>query len=86
MENTASSIVSKGMFTAPLSNKISIRCHGIVFSDPLPSNAHGMDHIENLSRDIGSTVACAYFGSCLEMSLHVKILTHNGINAQVFPE
>jgi hypothetical protein len=47
---------------------------GNVFSDPLPSNGHGADHIENASCNTFSIVACAYFGRCLEMGLHVTII------------
>jgi hypothetical protein len=41
-------------------------------SDPLPSNWHGADHIENTSCNTFSIV-CTYFGRCLEMGLHVTI-------------
>jgi hypothetical protein len=44
-----------------------------VFSDPLPSNGHDADHIENSSCNIFCIVACAYLGHCLEMGLHVTI-------------
>jgi hypothetical protein len=47
---------------------------GNVFNDPLPSNGHGADHIENTSCSIFSIVACAYFGRCLDMGLHVTVL------------
>jgi hypothetical protein len=36
-----------------------------VFSDPLPSNGHGADHIENTSCNDFSIVACAYLRRCL---------------------
>jgi hypothetical protein len=48
---------------------------GNVFSDPLPSNGHGEDHIENNSCNTFSIVACAYFGRCLELGLHVTIFS-----------
>jgi hypothetical protein len=44
-----------------------------VFSEPLHSNGHGADHIENTSCNTFSVVACAYLGRCLEMCLHVTI-------------
>jgi hypothetical protein len=44
---------------------------GNVFSDPLPSNGHGADNIENTSCSTFSIVACAYFGRCLEMGRYV---------------
>jgi hypothetical protein len=47
---------------------------GNVFSDPLPNNGHGTDHIENNSCNAFSIVAWAYFGRCLEMRLHVTIM------------
>jgi hypothetical protein len=40
---------------------------------PLPSTGHGTDHIENASFNTLSSVACAYFGRCLEMGLRVTI-------------
>jgi hypothetical protein len=48
-----------------------------VFSDPLPSNGHGADHIENTSCHIFAIVLCASFGSCLEMGLHATIFTQD---------
>jgi hypothetical protein len=45
-----------------------------VFIVPLPSIGHGADHIENTSSNIFAIVACAYFGRCLEMGLHVTVL------------
>jgi hypothetical protein len=48
-----------------------------VFSDPLPSNGHEEDHIENTSCNTYSIVACAYFGRCLEMGLHATIFTQD---------
>jgi hypothetical protein len=39
-----------------------------------PSNGHGADHIENNFCNTFSIVACAYFGRCLEMGLHVTVL------------
>jgi hypothetical protein len=50
-----------------------VRFCGNVFSDPLPRNGHGADHIENNSCNTFPIVACAYFGRCLEMCLHVTI-------------
>jgi hypothetical protein len=44
-----------------------------VFSNPLPSNGHGAEHVENSSCNTFSIVASAYFGRCLEMDLHVTI-------------
>jgi hypothetical protein len=44
-----------------------------VISDPLPSNGHGADHIENTSCNTFSIIACAYFGRRLEMGLHDTI-------------
>jgi hypothetical protein len=44
-----------------------------VFRDPLPSNGHGADHIENTSCNTLSIVAWAYFERCLEIGLHVTI-------------
>jgi hypothetical protein len=44
-----------------------------VFTGLLPSTGHGANHIENTSAKIFSIVACAYFGRCLEMGLHVTI-------------
>jgi hypothetical protein len=75
-ENTASSIV---VYTAPLpSNRYPIFqriCFcGYVFNDPVPSNGHGADHIENTSCNTFSISACTYFGRCLEMGLYVTIL------------
>jgi hypothetical protein len=46
---------------------------GNVFSEPLPSNGHGADHIESNSCNTFSIVACAYFGRCLAMGLHAMI-------------
>jgi hypothetical protein len=46
-----------------------------MFSEPLPSIGHGMDHIENTSYNTLPIVACAYFGHCLEMGLHVTIFS-----------
>jgi hypothetical protein len=70
----------QSLFTAPLPSNISIVprvCFcGNVFSDPLPSNGHGADHIENTTCNTFSTVACAYFGRCLEMGPHVTILCY----------
>jgi hypothetical protein len=80
-ENT-SYIVEKSMFTAPLPSN---RCHIVprvcfcanVFSDPLPSNGHGADYIENNPCNTFSIVSCAHFGCCLEMGLHVTIYWWN---------
>jgi hypothetical protein len=65
----------EGMFTAQLPSDRSIRCGGYVFSNSLPSNGHGADHMENTSCNPYSMVACAYFGRCLEVGLHVTIYT-----------
>jgi hypothetical protein len=40
----------------------------------LRSNEHRTDHIENNSCKTFSSVACAYFGYCLEISLRVTML------------
>jgi hypothetical protein len=50
-------------------------CHvsECVFIGPLPSAEHGEDHIENTSSNYFSIVACAHFGRCLEMGVHVTI-------------
>jgi hypothetical protein len=67
-----------GFFTAPLSRSglpivSTVRFWGNEFSDPLPSNRRGADYIENNFCNTFSTVACAYFGRCLEMGLHVTV-------------
>jgi hypothetical protein len=46
---------------------------GNVFSELLPSNVQGADHIENTYCNTFSIVACAYFGHYLEMAVHVTI-------------
>jgi hypothetical protein len=40
----------------------------------LTSTAHGADHIENASYNNLFAVACAYYGRCLEMGLHVSYI------------
>jgi hypothetical protein len=72
-------IVDKSLFIAPLPSNIfpivSRACFcGNVFSDPLPINGHGADHIENNSCNTFSIVACAYFGRGLEMGLRVTYI------------
>jgi hypothetical protein len=69
---------SQSLFTAPLTSNRSpivqqVCFCGNVFSNPLPSNEHSADHIENNSCYIYSVVPCAYFGRCLKMGLHVII-------------
>jgi hypothetical protein len=66
------------LFSAPLPSKryltvLRVCFWGNVFSHPLPNNGHGADHIENISCNTFSIVACTYFGRCLEMGLHVTI-------------
>jgi hypothetical protein len=46
---------------------------GNVFSDQLPSTGHGAGHVENTSSNTFSIVACAYFGRCLVMGLHITV-------------
>jgi hypothetical protein len=72
--------VSECVFTGPLSSTghgadhtENILLSEFVFIDPLLSTGHGVDHIENTSFNTFSIVACAYFGRCLEMGLHVTI-------------
>jgi hypothetical protein len=67
------------LFTAPLPSSRSIAprvcfCRN-VFSDPLPSDGHSADHIENASCNTFSVEVCTYFGRCLEMGLRVTVLT-----------
>jgi hypothetical protein len=45
-----------------------------MFNDPLPSNGHGPDHVENISYNTYYIVAFLYFGLCLVMGLHVVVL------------
>jgi hypothetical protein len=56
-----------------------------VFIGPLPSTGHGADHIENSSSTTFSIVASAYFGRCLEMGLHVTIITVSYLSADLLP-
>jgi hypothetical protein len=44
-----------------------------VFIVTLRSTGHGPDHMEDTSSSAFSIVACAYFGRCLEIGLHVTI-------------
>jgi hypothetical protein len=44
-----------------------------MFSHTVPSNRYDAGNIENTSYNKFSIVACAYFGRCLEMGLHVTI-------------
>jgi hypothetical protein len=44
-----------------------------MFTESLPSNWNGADHIENTSCSTFSIVACAYFGRCLDMGIHDTI-------------
>jgi hypothetical protein len=45
---------------------------------PLPRTGHGTGHVENIfSNTFFFTVACAYFGRCLEMGLRVTIQKYN---------
>jgi hypothetical protein len=69
----------EGIITAPLPSNRSptvprVCFCGNVFSDPMPSNRQGADHTENTNWNSFSIVACAYFGRCLEMGLHVTVL------------
>jgi hypothetical protein len=67
----------QSLFTTPLPSNRSIFprvCFcGNVLDDPLSSNGHGADHIQNNSCNTVSVVACAYCGRCLEMGLHVTV-------------
>jgi hypothetical protein len=47
-----------------------------VFTDPLPSDGHGADHIENTFCNTFPVVGCLYFGRCLEMGLYVTVHTY----------
>jgi hypothetical protein len=46
---------------------------GNLFSEPLPSNGHAADHMENNSWNTFSIVDCENFGRYLEMGLPVTI-------------
>jgi hypothetical protein len=67
----------QSMFTAPLpsSGFLVLRIYfcGNMLSDPLPSNGHGADYIENNCYNSYSIVSYMYFGRCLEMGVHVTI-------------
>jgi hypothetical protein len=67
------------VFTTPLPLAVDVIFRAFpsagMFSDPLPRNGHGADHIGNTSRNTFSIIACAYFGRCLEMGLHVTELS-----------
>jgi hypothetical protein len=47
------------------------------------STGHGAYYTENTSSNTLSIVACAYFGRCLEMGLHITIFVQNSIGSWI---
>lgn len=59
-----------------------------MFIGPLPSTGYSANNIENISSNIFSIVARAYFGRCLGIALHITIylITNKNNKTNTFEE